>query len=41
MEEVEALAEDLGFVIGLDAQALPRMQTSEALLQFDQNILVH
>ena len=41
MKEGEALAEDLGFVVGLDAQALPCVQTSEALLQLDQNILVH
>ena len=41
MEEGQALAEDLGFVVGLDAQALSRVQTSEALLQFGQNILVH
>src|SRR6202158_2435731 len=30
----EALAENLGFVAGLDSQSLSRMQSSEALLQF-------
>jgi hypothetical protein len=41
MKEGQTLAEDLGFVIGLDAQALPRVQTPEALLQLGQNILIH
>ncbi len=41
VEEGEALAELLGFVIPLNPQALPRMQGTEALLQFDQNVLVH
>jgi len=41
MKEGEALAEDLGFVFRLDSEALPRMQSPEALFQFGQNILVH
>ena len=41
MKEGEALAEDLGFVVGLDAQALPRVQPSEALRQGGQDILIH
>jgi hypothetical protein len=41
MKKREALAEDPRFMIGLDAQALPGMQTAEALLQFDQNVLMH
>ena len=41
MEEGEALAEHLGLVIGLDPQALARVQPSEAPLQLGQDILVH
>ncbi len=41
MEEIEALAEDLGLVIRLDPQALPRVQGAEALLELGQDVLVH
>jgi hypothetical protein len=41
MKEGQALAEFLGFVIGLDSQALPCVQRSKALLEFCQNVPVH
>jgi hypothetical protein len=41
MKEGKTLTENLGFVVGLDSQALSRVQSSEALLQLDQDVLVH
>ena len=37
----EALAEDLCLVVRLDTQSLSRMERSETLLQFAQDIFVH
>ena len=41
MEEGEALAEHLGLVVGLDPQALPRVQLAEAQFQAGQQVLMH
>jgi hypothetical protein len=40
-EEGETLAEDLGFMVRLYSQSLSCMQSTEALLQLGQNVLVH
>src|SRR5665647_974010 len=41
VKECQALAEQLGFVIGLDSEPLLGMHASEPLLQFRQKIPVH
>jgi hypothetical protein len=41
MKEVEPLAENLGFVIRLDSQALSCVQPPQPPLQFVQDSLVH
>src|SRR5487761_2189749 len=41
VEEDQSLAEDLRFVITLDAEPLFRVQRAEALLQFFQNFAIH
>ena len=40
MKEVQSLAEDLRLVVLLDAQTLPRVQPSEALLKRVRNIVI-
>lgn len=41
MKEVQALAEYLGLVIGLDPQALAGMQLSKPLLQSGEELIFH
>ena len=41
MKEGKPLTKDLRFVIGLDSQSLSRVDRSETLLQFAQDICVH
>ena len=41
VKEIETLPEDLSLVIALDTQPLPRVKTSEPLLQLVQDIIVH
>jgi len=41
MKKVQALAEHPGLMVVLDANPLPRMQSSEAPLQFFENVFVH
>src|SRR5262249_37190836 len=41
VKEVEPLPEDLGLVIPLDSQPLPRVQASQPLLELVQDLIVH
>jgi hypothetical protein len=41
MEEIEALAENLRLMVGLDAQSLLGMHASEPVLQRRQDVLGH
>jgi hypothetical protein len=41
MEECQALPENLGLVIPLDSEPLPRMERAETLFQFAQEIFIH
>ena len=41
VKEVEALAEELRFMVRLDSQSLPRVQPPETFLQFKQDFFIH